>query len=53
MSRMSKRRLSDLADAPMPARAGMGASAKSLSRRFDIRDITGQWIEMYQAAIMG
>jgi len=39
--------------ADAPARAGMGASAKSLSRRFDIRDITGQWIEMYQAAIMG
>lgn len=28
-------------------RAGMSAAAKRLSRRFDIRDITAQWIEIY------
>lgn len=38
--------------ADAPTRAGMGAAAKALSRRFDIRDITAQWIEMYQAAII-
>jgi glycosyltransferase involved in cell wall biosynthesis len=33
-------------------RAGMSAQAKKLSRRFDIRDITAQWIEIYRAAII-
>lgn len=31
----------------------MGDLARQLSHRFDIRDITARWIEMYQSAIMG
>jgi glycosyltransferase involved in cell wall biosynthesis len=34
-------------------RRAMGESARLLSRRFDIRDITSQWLEMYEAAIIG
>jgi glycosyltransferase involved in cell wall biosynthesis len=32
-------------------RACMGVEAKRLSHRFDIRDITAQWIEIYRSAI--
>ncbi len=30
----------------------MAVEAKKLSHRFDIRDITSQWIELYEEAIM-
>lgn len=33
-------------------RREMGDAARKLSRRFDIRVITSQWLEMYQEAIM-
>lgn len=33
-------------------RATLGAGAKSLSRRFDIRDVTSQWLEIYQSVII-
>jgi glycosyltransferase involved in cell wall biosynthesis len=34
-------------------RSAMSQAARQLSRRFDIRDITSQWLEMYEAAIIG
>lgn len=33
-------------------RATLGAGAKALSRRFDIRDVTSQWLEIYQSVII-
>ncbi len=33
-------------------RAVLGAGAKSLSRRFDIRDVTSQWLEIYRSVII-
>jgi glycosyltransferase involved in cell wall biosynthesis len=32
---------------------GMSAAARQLSRRFDIRAITAQWIDLYRGAIIG
>lgn len=34
-------------------RRAMSDAARKLSHRFDIRDITSQWLEMYEAAIIG
>ncbi len=34
-------------------RRDMGEAARKLSHRFDIRDITSQWLMMYEAAIIG
>jgi glycosyltransferase involved in cell wall biosynthesis len=36
-----------------PQRHAMSAAARLLSRRFDIREITAQWLEMYEEAIIG